>query len=405
VPPWPPLDLWPDLLSPGRLGLARAAVQVRETCVGILETGLRDWAKSLYECDRFGVYAVERNAFHIHPFCRTGDVWSAKKICPVVSVSSYAKRSNRSADRRSKLITFSAALAGAVCTWGALIEPRLVERRQQVADLPGLPEAWEGRSIAVFADIQVGIPLANVDTVRRIVRRILAEPPSLVLLAGDFVYHTTTDPAARCREVAQAASLLRPLPAAGIPTYAVLGNHDYAEQSRSAPLEQQAAGRRVEVALREAGIHVLRNEAVALPEPGAPHSGNPPALYLVGLDSYRRGGVPRHAFDSLPSCAPRIVLLHNPRSFAGLPAHAAPLAFAGHTHGGQIRVPFRPTWTLARLRKAWPLYADGWIEGYGQPGNRLYITRGVGFSHVPIRIGCRPEYTVLRLTAGTRTAG
>lgn len=100
--------------------------------------------------------------------------------------------------------------------------------------------------------------------------------------------------------------------------------------------------------------------------------------------------------------------MHDPASFPALPAGEAPLAVAGHTHGAQIRVPGRPAWTAARLpplRQRWPQYADGWVEGYGEPGNRLYVNRGVGFSYVPVRLGCRPELTFFTLRAPAAPVG
>jgi hypothetical protein len=43
------------------------------------------------------------------------------------------------------------------------------------------------------------------------------------------------------------------------------------------------------------------------------------------------------------------------------------------------------------------VHVDGWIDGYGQPRNRLYVNRGIGFSKAPIRINCRPELTISTL--------
>jgi predicted MPP superfamily phosphohydrolase len=106
---------------------------------------------------------------------------------------------------------------------------------------------------------------------------------------------------------------------------------------------------------------------------------------------------PQAAVRQVPSDAPRLVIMHDPASFEPLPGGSAPLAFAGHTHGGQIRVPGRPSWSLARLDRDWPQWADGWLDGYGEPGNRIYVNRGIGFSILPVRIGCRPEVTFVTL--------
>jgi predicted MPP superfamily phosphohydrolase len=217
------------------------------------------------------------------------------------------------------------------------------------------------------------------------------ERPAACLIAGDFVYNAAGQPEA----VSVGVEVVRPLVSAGIPTYAVLGNHDYAEEASG---KQPGVGEVVCRALGEIGVRVLRNEAVDLGD----------GLYLVGIGPYRVGeDRSGQAFAEVPRDAPRVVLMHNPRSFAGLASGVAPLALAGHTHGGQIRMPFKPEWNLARLVKPWPQYADGWIDGYGRPGNRLYVNRGLGFSMIPVRIGCRPEvtfFTLRRLGQGAPTA-
>ena len=285
----------------------------------------------------------------------------------------------------------SAALAAA---WGLVVEPRLVDVREEVGELPGLPTPWHGRRVALFSDMQVGWHFDNADTTARIVRRVVEERPALVLIAGDFVYRAARN---RGSTIPRAAGLVRPLSDAGLLTYAVLGNHDYAEESTSARSEQRAVAEELRAALEAVGVRVLRNEAVALPTPGGEPDGGPP-LFLVGIDDYRVGqDRPLAAVGQVPTGAARLVLMHHPASFRILPAGSAPLALAGHTHGGQIRVPFFPKLTPSRLRKRWPRYRDGWIEGYGEPGNRLYANRGIGFSTLPIRFGCPPELTLFTL--------
>lgn len=89
--------------------------------------------------------------------------------------------------------------------------------------------------------------------------------------------------------------------------------------------------------------------------------------------------------------------MHEPDTFPVIPAGAAPLAFAGHTHGGQVRIPFTDDWSWMSLLVDKEIHGEGWIDGHGQPGNRLYVNRGIGFSNLPIRINCQPELTVFTL--------
>lgn len=297
-------------------------------------------------------------------------------------------------------------VVGLLLVWGVAIEPRIIDREDVVAHVPALPPAWDGQQVALIADFQVDMWLANTDTVRRIVEGLARERPAAVLIAGDFIYKADPDPGP---EIAAVIDLLRPLPVAGIPTLAVLGNHDYSINWRDDP-KDEAMATRLQQALEAAGVDVLHNEAVVLPTPapggtpGAtplPGSGNGPPLYVVGVGARWAGeDRPAAAVAQVPEGTARLVLMHHPDSFAALPPRTAPLAMAGHTHGGQIRVPFTPEWSWLSLTTDDAVHVDGWIQGFGQPGNRLYVNRGIGFSSVPIRLFCPPEVTVFTLRAG-----
>lgn len=298
--------------------------------------------------------------------------------------------------------------------WGVAVEPRLIdEERYQVA-LPRLPMTWDGQRVALIADLQVGIWLANTDTIGRVVARLIEQHPAVVLIAGDFIYQPLDEEPAEALEeferseyAAEAAEeiqtvveLLRPLPAAGVPTYAVLGNHDYGMEVPTS-LKLPWLAHRLREALAAVGVRVLHNEAVALalPRPDGGSHGEPePPLYLVGIGPrYPQEDRPLAALAQVPDEAPRLVLMHHPDTFAGLPAGTAPLAMAGHTHGGQVRLPFLPEWSWLSLIRGDEVHVDGWIHDYGQPGNRLYVNRGIGFSLVPIRLNCPPELTIFTL--------
>lgn len=302
--------------------------------------------------------------------------------------------------------------------WGVAIEPRLVDYNEETAVVPGLPAAWAGKRVALIADLQIGMWLGNEETAKKIVRRIIEERPAAVLIAGDFVYKPTDEDEPGdvesdetrdfMNEVKKAAALVRPLVEAGIPTFAVLGNHDYGmNYPDSVKNERLAAAVREQ--LSQAGVRVLSNEAVPLAlnkEGSAP--GDPAAidrgaiLYIAGIGSrYAGNDRAESALSQIPARAPRIIFMHNPDSFAAFPAHAAPFAVAGHTHGGQIRIPFMSDWSWMALATEDKVQSDGWIDrGSGQAGNRLYVNRGIGFSSFPVRINCRPELTLFTLQRG-----
>ncbi len=322
--------------------------------------------------------------------------------------------------RRKYLKRIAVGILGAILLlliWGAVIEPRLVDEKAETAFVPNLPSAWENKRVALIADLQIGMWLGNEDTAKKIVNRIIAERPAAVLIAGDFVYKPTDedepgdvereDALDFMSEVNEAVALVRPLVEAGIPTFAVLGNHDYGmNYPDSVKNERLAAAMRQTLA--QAGVRVLENEAAALRLPEENNRQENAAnadstFYLVGIGSrYAGGDKTEIALAQIPENAPRIIFMHHPDSFAAFPAGAAPAAFAGHTHGGQIRVPFTDDWSWMSLFTDEKIHADGWIENFGQTGNRLYVNRGIGFSSFPVRINCRPELTFFTLRGGNR---
>lgn len=270
-----------------------------------------------------------------------------------------------------------------------VIEPRLLlDVQGEEAPVPGLPTAWEGQQIAFLADFQVGMWWDNTGMVEKAIDEIIERKPAMTLIGGDFIYKADT------AQARQAISYVRPLVEAGIPTYAVLGNHDYSMMKKSSEVNTQIAQFVVD-RLTDAGVTVLRNEAVPLTREGGP------PLYLAGLDSEWAGRAdPGAALAGIPDGAPRIVLMHNPVTFSEFPPHAAPLALAGHTHGGQLRIPILPSESWLEIAEQREVIADGWsTEGddVGAEGNRAYVTRGIGFSLVPMRMLCRPELTMITL--------
>jgi len=90
--------------------------------------------------------------------------------------------------------------------------------------------------------------------------------------------------------------------------------------------------------------------------------------------------------------------MHDPDSYAHIPANQAPIAVAAHTHGLQIGIPWVSDWLWRTYFSDEGSEVQGWVTDYGQPGNRLYINRGIGFSILPGRINAFPELTVFTLT-------
>lgn len=273
--------------------------------------------------------------------------------------------------------------------YGSLVEPRLIlDVEREKVTIPQLSAEWDGTEVALIADLQIGMWFDNVGMAGRAIDRIVAEEPDVVLLGGDLVYGggDTDD------DVATLVEVIEPLTDAGIPAYAVLGNHDYSAGAVDGLV----------AALGAVGVTVLRNEAVALPSPSAA----PDPLYLVGIDALRPGEADVDAaLADLPDDAARLVLMHNPLVFPRLPARSAPLAMAGHTHCGQIALPYTGRWSWLDVTSEEKIVADAWAEeGYGAAGNRLFVTCGIGFSAVPVRLFAPPQVVIITVMSPVVTA-
>lgn len=113
-------------------------------------------------------------------------------------------------------------------------------------------------------------------------------------------------------------------------------------------------------------------------------------VWVVGLDDSLAGAPDGAALAKVPPEAFRIVLFHSPTYFDSIDSRVD-LVLAGHTHGGQLRIPFLPPLWL-------PEGSGNYVAGWYQRGaNRMYVSRGVGNSIIEMRFACRPEVTVFHI--------
>jgi predicted MPP superfamily phosphohydrolase len=211
------------------------------------------------------------------------------------------------------------------------------------------------------------MPIARV---RELVERTNALAPDLVVLLGDFVgtshFRDTADPEA----LGEALGGLR----ARLGTFAVLGNHDW-----------WFNGPRIRASLERAWIAVLDDRTVPLTFNGA-------RFWLGGIpDEYTQLPDPPGLVEHVPGGEPIVLLTHNPDVFPRVPSRVA-LTLAGHTHGGQVRLP------LLGARVVPSRYGQRYARGHVvEHGHDLFVTTGVGTSILPVRFGVPPELALLRL--------
>jgi predicted MPP superfamily phosphohydrolase len=279
--------------------------------------------------------------------------------------------------RRFLKVAGATGIAAGAYVFG--FEPTWLRTVRHDVPVPGLDSRLDGLRIVQLSDLHVGagVPL---DYLREATDRALALEPDAIVMTGDFVHRGGE--VRTVREVSEIVGRLR----APLGLFGVLGNHDngvFDGRGRVAP----AGDGRIVDQLGAAGLRVLQNKATVLERAGGG------AVRLVGYADLWSGGFDPVALPSDPS-HPTIALSHNPDTALDLAEKTeARLILSGHTHGGQVNIPFMgpPILPVSNRR-----FAAG---PYDIDGTRLYVNRGVGWLR-RVRLFVRPEVTlhVLRAT-------
>ena len=230
----------------------------------------------------------------------------------------------------------------------------------------GLPRHLEGLTVAHITDTHLG-KLGRIE--ERVVAAVQAQNPAVVVLTGDMLGSRQALPAL--------AAFCHALTAPSRHVLAIRGNHDVWTKVPVPDLREL---------YRRAGARLLVNEHCVLDA----------GLTFVGTeDSVTKHYDLRRALRGLPATPVRIHLSHAPAVFDWTrgPVVSFALCLAGHTHGGQIRLPFLPPvvpWG------AGPRFVAGWYPETGM--GPAYVSRGIGTTGIPLRFNCPPELPFLRLT-------
>lgn len=281
--------------------------------------------------------------------------------------------------RRSFLKTAFYGAAG-LALYAGEVERHWIDVTHQDVHIASLPPAFDGMRIAQLSDIHLdefSEPFFLEDAVDRINRL----KPDAVFLTGDYV--TWGFSTKRFAEGAgwQCANILSRLHCPK--RYAILGNHDV-----------MVGPDRITAALADNGMTVLTNACLPIEQSGS-------RFWLAGLDDPLFGNpdpdlaIPAR-IRNIPN-EPVVLMCHAPDFVDDLLTHPAgksvALMLSGHTHGGQVRLPFVGAMQLPPMGKK---YVEGWFR---LGGLQLYVNRGLGAVGVPFRFDCPPEITLLTLRA------
>ncbi len=276
---------------------------------------------------------------------------------------------------RRALFVGAGAVAAAGCGTPALY-PTPHTRTQRLS-LRDLPDSLVGLRLVLVSDLHRG-PVISQSYLEAVVDTVNRLKPDLVLMPGDFVSRS----ASYFAGVTQALTRLRP----SIASVATLGNHDNWEGTDEA-LD----------ALNAAGVIVLHNRSVHLNPDRTLSEKGERGLCLAGVDDLGSGKPDLAlALSGVSSKVPRLLLSHNPdlaedeEATKGSPR--VDLQLSGHTHGGQIVLP--GVGPLVSGSRHGLKYLAGWAQGPHWP---VFVTRGIGTSLVPVRVGADPEILVFEL--------
>lgn len=256
------------------------------------------------------------------------------------------------------------ALMLAVCllfAWARFVEPQRIHVQETV-----LAGTGAGARLVLISDIHLGV-YKDSDYLLRLVERINTLQADAVVIAGDFTY----EPGGRSLQ-----GMFAPLAKLRLPVYAVLGNHD-----------QQSPGPDIDAELRAAlaahRVRVIEGQTVMLR-----------GFRLAGLGDRWALKDDAGFLSAPPAPSPTVVLAHNPDSAFDLGLGQAALVLAGHTHGGQIRIP----WLYKHVIPSQHGFDRGEQFLTTPRGRvRVYTTVGTGEIGLPMRLFNPPTIDVLDL--------
>lgn len=260
-----------------------------------------------------------------------------------------------------------AGVVGAAAGYPVFVERRIILETHYRIRIPNLPRAFQGFRIVHLTDLHHGF-LVPLSVIEGVVRRVNRIPRDVVVCTGDYVHEKNGT-----AEIDRVWPVLSKLSAPeGV--FSVLGNHDHwADTGRSRYWLDRSG-------------QDLRGKAKAIERDGR-------QLWFAGGGDLWEDHI---GFDrvlgQIPEEACRIMLVHNPDSADSHFAGHIDLILAGHTHGGQVRIPFLGPPVLPVKNKT---YTSGIIRS--SKGHAMFISRGIGWAIYPVRFNCFPEIAVVTL--------
>lgn len=255
----------------------------------------------------------------------------------------------------------------ATAVYSVFIERFWLDVKKVEIHLPNLPPGFRGFTIALFSDTHLGF-FYSARHLNKVVELISAQQADLICFAGDLVESKKS-----LRSLKSVIPVLSRLKGS-FGKYAILGNHDVL-----AGADEVASG------LKKCGFQVLVNQLQVIEKEGQ-------QLLLMGLDDVRYGDPDLDRMIHQVSGQNTYILLVHEPDFADRTRHyPIDLQLSGHSHGGQVCLPFGKPILTTKLGKKYPSGL------YRVQSLWVYTSKGIGTTKLPIRFLCRPEITLITL--------
>ena len=252
-----------------------------------------------------------------------------------------------------------------IISWG-LYSTYSMEVTHYTASSSNLPDEFKGFRIAHISDLHnTEYGEKNAD----LLSAIEAEKPDIIVVTGDLLDSYDVDVAVAAHFMQEAAKIA--------PCYYVCGNHELRMPMKYASLKKQ---------MKTCGVTVLEDKSATIAYNGA-------KIQVIGLMDYSRLDL-NYLKSLFTKEGYTLLLTHRPEHFSVYKEFGADLVLAGHTHGGQIQVPFVGA-VYAPGQGVMPDYAEG---KFAEGSCSMIVSRGLGNSSIPFRFSCRPELAIITLT-------
>lgn len=269
--------------------------------------------------------------------------------------------------------------------WAALINRLSIDVNRIDVEIPDLPTAFEGFTIAQISDFHVGTYDSDTSYVAMVVDKVNSLNPDLIVFTGDIVNSKSSE---LDSQVSPLSRLKAPY---GV--ISILGNHDYGDYSEwPSPEAKQASRAHLDSLQKVMNWHLLKNETEIVRRGGD-------SIAVIGVENIGDHPFPVYgsltkAYSTLNDGVTKILLSHNPAHWVdSISNHSdvnIPLTLSGHTHAMQIEL-FGVSPAVLRYKTWGGMYVDE------SKKHKLYVNIGVGTVGMPARIGATPEITLLTL--------